>query len=155
MVLVSRRDVFMAVLAAFLFTPLAVYSADVDDLKATSEQALAALNKRDVDAYMAFVHDQYVGFGANAPFPAEGKAALRQVIQALLSNSESFTATPINSQFRVIGNLGVVSGYGAGAAKLKDGPMQTTFIRVLQTWTKSNGKWLLVASHLSRIPSGN
>ena len=103
MVWVYRRAVFMFALAAFLFTPSAVYSADVDELKATSEQALAALNKRDVDAYMAFVHDQYVGFGANAPFPAEGKAALRQVIQALLSNSESFTATPISVPARCCG----------------------------------------------------
>ncbi len=51
--------------------------ADIDDLKATEEQMIAALNKRDVDAATALVHDHYVRFGADEPFTVEGKEAFR------------------------------------------------------------------------------
>jgi len=155
MVLVYRRAVFMFVLITSLFTPAAVRGADVDDLKATFEQGIAALNKRDLDAWSAFWHDQIVAFGPASPFPTDGKAARRQVFQALFDNSESQTATPINPQYRVIGTTGIVWGYIMIARKPKDGPLQTTFGRLLITYTKVDGKWLTVASDLSRLPSGN
>ena len=155
MVLVYRRAVLMFVLITSLFTPAAVRGADVDDLKATFEQGIAALNKRDLDAWSTFWHDQIVAFGPVSPFPTDGKAARRQVFQSLFNNSESFTATPINPQYRVIGTTGIVWGHFMTAVKQKDGPMQTTFGRLLVTYTKVDGRWLLVATHGSRIPSGD
>jgi ketosteroid isomerase-like protein len=104
--------------------------ADVDDLKATHAQQLEALHRRDLDAYMAFWHDQVVDFGpASAPFPTDGKAAFRQGMQAAFDTHESILVTPINTQFRVIGTTGVVWGHYAIALKPKDGPARTEFGR--------------------------
>jgi hypothetical protein len=71
------------------------------------------------------------------------------------ASPESVTVTPINPQFRVIGTTGVVSSHLAIALKPKDGPMTTMFVYYIGTLAKSDGKWLLVAEHASRLPSGN
>ena len=154
MVLVFRRAVFLFVLMASLFTPSAVRGADIDDLRAAEEQAIAALNRRDLNAFMALHHDQVVVFVADAPFPVVGKEALQQGTQTFFAN-ESITLTPINPQYRIIGTTGIVWAHDMVAIKPKDGPMQTYFNRTMATYTKVDGKWLVVAVHLSAIPSGN
>lgn len=150
-----RWTLLTVVMGMLLIPPSVARGADVDDLRAATDQFIAALNQQDLDGVMALYHDQAVVFGTNAPFPTDGKAALRQGLQMAFSNNESLTAQPMNPQYRVIGNSGIVIGHGMLAVKPKDGPLQTLFIRVLQNWVKADGKWLLVSSHLSRLPSGN
>lgn len=129
--------------------------ADIDEIKATFDQAVGAFNSRNLETFLSCWHDQVVLFDPDTPFPVDGKAAFRQAVQAIFANSESAFFVPINPQFRVIGNVGVAWGHFALPVKPKDGPMQTTFGRVTITFTKSDEKWLAVAQHLSRIPSGS
>jgi ketosteroid isomerase-like protein len=147
----KRRDV---PLKAFPYQS-AGRGAEVDDLKATVEQLTAALNKRDLDAWSSIAHDQMVVFNAISPFPVDGKAAQRQVYQTIFNNTESLTSTLLNFQYRVIGETGIVWGHMMFAVKPKDGPMQVSYGRALGTYTKVEGKWRLVAVHLSAIPLGN
>ncbi len=149
------RILLAVVMGMVLVTPSVARGDDVEDLKAAYEQYIAAVNKQDLDGLMALWHDQAVAFGPDAPFPTEGKAAVQQAFQMIFSNNESFTARPMNPQYRVIGNSGIVSGNAVAAVKPKDGPLQTSFLRVLQNWVKVDGQWLLVAFHLSYIPPGN
>jgi ketosteroid isomerase-like protein len=144
----------MVVVLNFCF-PLVVRGDDVEDLKATFEQTITALNAGDLNAYLAIVHDQEIRFGPDSPFAGEGKATARQGLQTLLANHESITRTPINPQFRVIGTTGLAWGHVAVNFKPKDGPLHTTFTCYLWTYVKVEGKWLLVASHISGIPTGN
>jgi ketosteroid isomerase-like protein len=51
--------------------------ADIDDLKATFEQIVGAINRRDAAAYASHWHEQMVAFPPFSPFPVDGKAALR------------------------------------------------------------------------------
>ena len=44
---------------------------DLDELKATQEQVIAAVNRRDLNAWLSFMHDQVVYINAFAPFPDE------------------------------------------------------------------------------------
>ena len=153
--LVYRRAVFMVILLASFFAPSAGRGAEVDDLKATFEQGIAAVNKRDLDAASVFWHDQIVSFGLHSPFPMDGKAAMRQFFQTVLDNTESSTVTPINFQYRVIGDTGIAWGHIRTRYKPKDGPMHVTFGRELITYTKVDGQWRVIAVHVSLIPSGN
>lgn len=153
--MVYKRVLLILAIVAVLFTPSTARSADVDDLKAAFDQLTKALNARDLDAVMAGLHDQVVTFGASSPFPADGKAAARQTLQAVFANNESITVTPVNPQFRVTGNTGVAWGHVSLVTKPKDGPVATTYARYTFTYTKTDGKWLRVAQHISRIPSGN
>jgi ketosteroid isomerase-like protein len=142
-------------LLSLFFTSLPAWSDDMDDLKATFEQMIKALNTRDLEALLALSHEQSVSFGVTTPFAIDGKAASRQANQASFTNNESIMNTPINPQFRVIGSTGLCWGNMATAFKPKDGPLQTVYVRYLWTFVKENGKWLRVANHLSRMPSGN
>jgi ketosteroid isomerase-like protein len=129
--------------------------ADVDELKATFEQMVAAINRRDANAYSAFWHDQIIAFPPFSPFPVDGKATLRQVAEANFANSESVTATPINPQCRVVGSTGIVWGHISLAIKPKDGPLRAVFGRFTFIFTKVDGQWREVAVHVSQLPSGN
>lgn len=140
---------------AVLWAPTVVHGADVDDLKAAFEQGVKAINALDVDGFMALAHDQSVTFGAASPFPTDGKAAQRQILQNAVSSRESQTFAPINPQFRVIGTTGIAWGNANIAIKPKGGPLATQYLRYTIVYAKSDGKWLRVATHLSWIPAGN
>src|SRR5947209_18785237 len=84
--------------------------ADIDDLKATFEQIVGAINRRDANAYSSHWHEQMVAFPRFSPFPIDGKATLRQLAQANFPNSERVSFTPINPQCTRIGTTALVRG---------------------------------------------
>ena len=124
--------------------------ADIDGLKAAFEHVLAAMNRRDLEAFLACHHDQVVILPALSPVPVVGKAAVRQRTAALFANATSVTLTPLNPQFRIIGTTGVVWGHYALAVKPKDSPLRNIFGRLAFTFTQVEGQWLIAASaHLT------
>lgn len=153
MCMIDKRMILICVLLAGLGIPSIVRSTEINDLKATAEQFIAALNKGDLDTWAPLVHEQAVGFYAFSPFPVEGKAALRQNFQGLLSTTESLTITPLNFQYRVVGDTGYTWGHVVIAVKPKDGPLRITWVRELMTYTKVGGKWQMVTVHVSAIPA--
>lgn len=52
MVLGFRAAILVGVFAIALFTPVTALCEDVDDLRATFEQSIAAFNKHDCDTYI-------------------------------------------------------------------------------------------------------
>ena len=151
--MISRRVMLVCVLLAGLGVPSVVQSTEVDDLKSTAERLIGALNKGDLDTWATLVHEQAVGFYAFSPFPVEGKAALRQNFQGLLSATENLTITPLNFQYRVIGDTGYTWGHVVIAFKPKGGPLRITWVREIMTYTKVEGKWQMVTVHVSAIPA--
>lgn len=149
----TKRAMLICALLTTLSTPRIVRGAEINDLKATAEQLIAALNKGDLDTWATFVHEQAVGFYAFSPFPVEGKTALRQNFQGLLSTTENLAITSLNFQYRVVGDTGYVWGHVMIAFKPKDGPMRVSWARELMTYTKSGGKWRMVTVHVSAIPA--
>ncbi len=153
------RPVILTLAAiAVLIVPVA-RAGDVDDLKAASEALIEAFNKQDVSAMLASSHDEFVIYGANAVFPSDrkgrSKTKFRQGLENSLANRERFSVTLINPQYRVVGTTGIVWGHARIVLKLKDGPRETRTRRFLNTWVKSGGKWVQLASHRSAVPSGN
>jgi ketosteroid isomerase-like protein len=153
MCVMGKRMILVWVLLAGLGVPSIARSAEVDDLQAAAEQLITALNKGDLDTWSTLVHEQAVGFYAFSPFPVEGKAALRQNFQGLLSTTESLTITPLNFQYRVVGDTGYTWGHVVIAFKPKDGPLRLTWVRELMTYTKVGGKWRMLTVHVSAIPA--
>jgi ketosteroid isomerase-like protein len=150
---IGKRVVLVCGLLAALCVPAVGRGAEVDDLKAVAERLIAALNKGDLNTWATLVHEQAVGFYAFSPFPVEGKAALRQNFQGLLSTTESLVITPLNFQYRVIGNIGYTWGHVVVAFKPKDGPLRISWAREIMTYTKVGGKWQMVTVHVSAIPA--
>lgn len=149
----KNRALIILALLTTLSSPVIVHSAETDDLKATAEKLIASLNKGDLDTWATLVHEQAVGFYAFSPFPVEGKAALRQNFQGLFSTTEHLAITPLNFQYRVVGDTGYVWGHVMIAFKPKDGPMRVFWARELMTYSKSGGKWRMVTVHVSAIPT--
>ena len=153
-----RPVVLTLAVVAMLIVP-AARAADVDDLKAAHEAFVEALNKQDISALLASVHDDYVSYVANAVFPNDRKgrseADRRQGRENFFANRERFTLTLINPQYRVVGTTGIVWGHHRSVRKLKDGPQEARTRRFLSTWVKSGGTWVRLARHASDVPSGN
>jgi ketosteroid isomerase-like protein len=131
-----------------------VLGADIDDFKAAFNKAVKDYNNRD-DAFFASMHAQAAVFNPGMPFAIDGKAAYEKAMRRSWAMYESSVFTPVNPQFRVIGSTGVGWGHYALAMKPKDGGMETRFGRYTVVSVKSGGKWHVVASHYSPIPSGN
>ncbi len=126
---------------------------DLDDLKATAEQANKAQGALDLNSWSALWHDQVVDFPPFPPFMVEGKAAVRRMFEALWANTESLTVRQINPQYRVIGSTGLVWGQYVTEFKPKDAPLQRTTGRFTATYVKTDGKWLMVSRHVSLLPT--
>jgi ketosteroid isomerase-like protein len=121
-------------------------------LRTTFEQIVRAENAHDLDMLLATAHDRVVFVGPLAPFPVEGKEAYRQAWQTLFAH-EQFTVTLTNPQVRAFGPTGVAWGLYTVTLKPKDGPLTTLSGRYTLTFARTEGKWLLVAFHASRLPS--
>ena len=152
--MLDKRTLLAVVVGMFLVSPSAARGDDLADLQTAYKQYAAALSQQDADATMAFFHDEVVGFWPDGPFPSEGKAAIRHGLELIVFNYESFTTTPMNTQYRVIGNNGIVTGNPIVVFKPKDGPQRTAFLRLLQNWVEVDGQWRLASFQLSYIPSG-
>jgi ketosteroid isomerase-like protein len=129
------------------------FMSDLDDLKATAEQANEAQGALDLKAWSTLWHDQLVDFPPFLPFMVEGKAAVRQMFEALWANTESLNVRQINPQYRVIGSTGLVWGQYVTEFKPKKAPLQRTTGRFTATYVKTDGKWLLVSRHVSLLPT--
>jgi ketosteroid isomerase-like protein len=132
---------------------------DVADLKAAHAQALKALAAGDVDLWLASFHDEHVRFDRNSQQPTDykgvDKAALRKSLASSFASTERYSITPVDLQYRVIGDTGIVWGYHVDAYKDKGSPGTVTISRVSAVYARSGGKWLRVCTHVSAVPPGN
>lgn len=143
---------WLVVLVFFVSAP--ALAGDVDDVKATFDNAVKAYNSKD-EGFFNMVHDQGVVFSPSVPFAADGKAAYEQYTKGVWANMDSSTFVPVNPQFRVIGDMGLAWGHYAIALKPKDGGARSIYGRYTVVFAKSGGKWLAVTAHYSALPSGN
>lgn len=151
----SKRAILLSAILVWLCSPPAARGGDVESLKTAFEQDVKALTSLNLDMLMAATHEEIVLYGSSSPAPVEGKEAYRQYYQQAFANAESLSLTPHNPQFRVIGTTGIVWGLSTNATKLKNGSITTYAIRYIFTYAEVDGKWLRVAVHSSRPPTGN
>jgi ketosteroid isomerase-like protein len=104
---------------------------------------------------MGTQHEQVISLNAAAPSTIDGKAARRQGYQQLFDTMETFTVTLQTTQYRVVGDTGVVWGTYTIERKPKGGSASTTSARFSRTYIKADGKWRLFVYHLSPAPAGN
>jgi ketosteroid isomerase-like protein len=146
-------------LGAVLLAPASVWGGDLEDLKAAMEGLYSALHQRDAEGIVETYHEQYVCFTGNGVFPQDwvtrSKEERVQYYEKVFANYENYTVALINPQYRVAGNTGIVWGHHRSVRKPKDGPRETSTRRFTRTWVKSGGKWLMLASHRSAVPSGS
>jgi uncharacterized protein (TIGR02246 family) len=110
-----------------------------------------ALNAHNPNAFVGSADKEVVLMGILSPFPVSGKDQFRQVVEDYLSDNESVTFTVVNPQFRVAGATGIAWGHYSLTNKPKDGPLEYSHGRYTYTYARADGKWVLVAAHLSPL----
>ncbi len=151
---IGMRALLMCLVTFGLFVSAPVLAGDVDDLRTTFENGVKAWNNKD-DAWFASFHDECVSFMPTSPFVMNGNVQNKQSMKRYWNSVETATFRTLNPQYRVIGTTGVIWGHYALPAKPKDGAAQTSFGRFTVVCAKLDGKWLIVSSHYSALPSGN
>lgn len=127
-------------------------SDDLADLTAAFENGITAVNARDLETLLAGQHEQVIFLNPASPAPVDGKPARKQGYQQLFEATESFTVTPQEPSYRVIGSTGMVWGTYQIERTPKGGQPTTSQVRFSRIYVKSNAQWLLAAYHLSAAP---
>ena len=148
--------IFLSLSLVTLFVaPVLAHGDETTDLKAAFEAEIGAVNARDLETLMGKQHEQIIALSPTSPSPTDGKATRRHGYQQLFETMETFTVTPHNPQYRVVGDTGVVWGTYTIESKPKDGPATTVSVRFSRTYIKADGRWQLLVYHVSPVPGGN
>jgi caffeoyl-CoA O-methyltransferase len=140
-----------------MMAPAISFAGDLDDLKSAQEKYAAAFEPKDVDTIVALTSRDFLDFPLDGEAPvdwsAKGDQQRRAALSDLLNRYESWTVKLLDAEYKVTGSTGVVSGWEKVARKPKDGVLEYLRWRFTATWTKSDGKWLMVAAHRSTTPA--
>lgn len=155
-----KRLLICMTIFSLLIVPQFAFGGDVDDLKAANQKLIEAWRALDAEGISSSVSPGIVAYYPDAAFPAVAPMEVNQAenvefMKALLGNLDYYDMTYYNPQFRVFGNTGMAWGHVTISSKQKEQPAHTQFLRFTLTWIKSDGKWLLVMTHYSTIPTGD
>jgi ketosteroid isomerase-like protein len=155
-----KRLLISMTILTFLFVPQFALGSDVDDLKAAFEKMVNAYISLDAETLASLLHPGCVYYNTVAAFPDVTPMNISQkdlirIINDSFDKVEHFSMTPYNIQYMVVGKTGIAWGHATMTAKLKEGPTKTDHARLTSAWIKSDGKWLNISYHASRIPSGD
>lgn len=140
------RPVLFLMLAAFAVMPQELSKAE-QEVRKLERSWLDAYEKRDLAAMTAIVADDFT-----ITFTDGSMQTKPQIIESLKrpgGSSSKFITENVRS--RVYGDTVILIGIVVTEWKQNDKPM-TDRSRYTDTYVKRNGKWQVVASHLSNAP---
>lgn len=160
-----RRTIFLAALAVISSLlapwaraqPAAAPAADDEarhvELRALRDQFVAAMNKGDLDAMLAFAHPDIV-YTPQDGTPLLGPEAIRAYSVKMLEGEgrivESLTVEPTTDRPAVFfGDTAVASGSSIDTFNLTDGRKFVLNSRWTATVVRQDGRWLITSLHLS------
>jgi predicted O-methyltransferase YrrM/ketosteroid isomerase-like protein len=151
------RHLFVAACFAAAFVPVRSHAGDLEDLKTAQAKYEAAFKTSDVDTLVNLIHPQFVDYPADGELPVDwaGKTAdeRRKFFRDLLSPYESWEARLVDTQYRVAGATGIVAGWERVSRKPKLGGIEYPRWRFTSSWTKTDGRWLMLTMHRSTTPA--
>lgn len=122
-------------------------SNSVDDVLAFERATCAAYERNDAVAIDSLVADDYVLTESNGALTTKADD-----IRDAKSGAVSFTAfRNEDMQVKIYGNTAVVRGKTIVQGTSKDGSKVDVAVRFTDTVVKINGRWQLVAGHVSRL----
>lgn len=146
---------FRAVLAVLLLHSAAVWADPVKEVRDAHRQLFQADQKGDIDAFLSHYADDAVVTAARRGFRIEGKQALKAHYTASWQQYPSRRGLARQVSYRVYNDGTVVIRNQYVEQLWKDATGQTSpaMLRLSHTWVKSNGRWLIVEQHASKIDS--
>lgn len=146
----------IAALSALVIVGSAAFAwaGSAEEVAKVAEPRGAAFESGNLDAWTADFADDAALYAFMSPFRIEGKGAIRAHFAQLFQmypGRRSFIRQPIT---RVYNNdLVVQDSYFVVYFTDKNGQTTASPIRSSMTWAKLDGRWQIVDSHVSRMPS--
>lgn len=148
-----RTSLFSLLLTALCFSSSVKADEDLDALKSAFNTQIEALNNRELDAAVMTVHDEVVLYGIFSPFPVQGKADFQKAVQAYFGQYEEAELSPVTPQFRIVGTTALAWGHYQLAATPQGGKLTYAHGRYIFTYTKLDGKWVILGMDYSPLES--
>ena len=147
------RMIVLLLLFCFPITP--AWADDREDLKNSFEEILERLNAKDLKGFLSGWHPQAVLMVYDYVFPVDradaGEEIWSQIFDDFLVSTESIRLIPVDVDFRVVEDTGIVWGTAQNVTELKNGTRRVVNLRLSATFVKTSGRWLLL-SWQSAIP---
>jgi uncharacterized protein (TIGR02246 family) len=146
-----KQIVLAFVIAPLLFAPLLARGDDLAEVRAVFDKDLRLFNAQNSEAFSGSSHEDVVLFGILSPFATKGKEALQRLVQGYFADHTRIMFRTVNPEFFVLNTSAVAWGAFTITEYPKVGPRETLHGRYTYTYTKTDGKWQLVALHLSPL----
>ena len=141
----------VAVLSLSVF---AAHHTVADQVIAVTKAQWAAEMKNDVATAMKNVADDYTEFNPDYPTRLDGKAMNVRLSEAFNSGSgDTVAAEMANPKVQVYGDVAILTYNYIGAAKNKDGEIESVKAKSTRVYVKQDGQWMLV--HANFAPVGD
>ena len=148
-----RAGLFSLLLTGLCFSSDVLADENLDALKSAFTTQIEALNNRELAAAVATVHDDVVLYGIFSPFPVQGRADFQKAVQAYFGQYEEAELSPVTPQFRIVGTTALAWGHYQLAATPQGGKMTYAHGRYIFTYTKIDGKWVILGMDYSPLES--
>lgn len=146
---VLQSSVPMRILFVMLALALApgAFADDAADLKVSFEAAVTALNRGDIDGFLADIHPEAMSFYSCGPTSGkQGKEACQLDWERFFGKTKEARFEPQNMHFKVVGNTGMAWG-DYDVHVVYQGKKVSHKGRYVFTYTKAGGKWMVVMQH--------
>lgn len=147
----ARVIVLLAVFSLLAATPLTAqqWSAAQQEVWKNVEAYWALDASGNVDGFMSYFHDNYLGWEMNNPLPAN-KATVRKMIEHDYKTEKVVLYNLTPASINVFGNVAIVNYYYAQIVKDADGKEKTRSGRWADVVMKQGDKWVLIGDHGGR-----
>ena len=149
----------IVLLILFCFSATSAWADDREDLENSFEEILERLNAKDLKGFLRGWHPDAVLMVYDYVFPVDradaGEEIWSQIFGDFLVSTQSIRLTPIDVDYRVVGDTGIVWGRAQTITELKDGTREVVNLRVSATFVKMSDRWLLLSWQSSIPPERN
>ena len=123
------------------------WSVEQKEVLATIEQMRLAVEAKDIDRFMSFVHKDFSGWGTASTLPTDREFRKKSLLGVLKPNNEiSQVITPLAVIMH--GDASVVHSHVVTILKSKEtGQEQTRNTFWTDVYVREGGRWFLIADH--------
>jgi len=135
--------------------PALGFGGDVNSLESAFENVVDRLNAHDKEGFLKVWHPESILIFYDYLFPVDradaGDEVWLQVFEDFFTNAK-ITLTPVDINFRVVGETGIVWGFTQTMVEPVQGSRRVQGLRMSATFVALDGVWKLVSWHSSIPP---
>lgn len=144
--------------ACLFVMPSIGHAGNVSSLEEAFENVVERLNEHDHEGFMKVWHPEAVLIVYDYLFPVDRSDAGDEVWAEIFKDfftAAKITLTPVDVDFRVVGDTGIVWGLTQTLREPAQGKSEAQTLRVSATFVDIDGVWKLVNWHSSLPPERN